>query len=377
MVKSLCFATMCKNEEHCIKETLESIYKYIDYWIVCDTGSTDNTCNIVKDFFKEKNIPGELFIDPWIGFDHNKTLLFDRCFEKSDYILHLDADDLLIGDFKFNPNEIKDTYYVSTKRGILNYKCLILFNNKLHWKFCGVAHTSIKCIEKDYTTSDELVCKDVYLHSRDSGSRSFDPDKYLKDAEKLKKQFFDTLFEDPDNINQRSIFYAAQSYMDAKNFEEALKWYSLYLKYNDGWIEENFESNLRIMIILIRLKKDFNEITKYFNESIKIFDDRAEPYYLFGKYCNDIGKNEEAYNLLTLAKEKNYDEINKKYSLFVRKNCYDKFVYDELSVACYWTERYKEGYNLLLSIINDDIFKEHHERFKQNEDYFKAKLNID
>lgn len=63
MNKTICFATMCKNEEHCIKETLESIYKYIDTSVVCDTGSTDKTCEIVKDFFKEKNIKGELFID--------------------------------------------------------------------------------------------------------------------------------------------------------------------------------------------------------------------------------------------------------------------------------------------------------------------------
>ena len=63
---TLCFATMCKNEEHVIKNTLESVYKYIDYWIVCDTGSTDKTCQIVTDFFKEKNIPGELHIDVFI-----------------------------------------------------------------------------------------------------------------------------------------------------------------------------------------------------------------------------------------------------------------------------------------------------------------------
>lgn len=52
--KTLSFITMCKNEEKVIKNTLESIYKYIDYWVVYDTGSTDNTCQIVKDFFAEK-----------------------------------------------------------------------------------------------------------------------------------------------------------------------------------------------------------------------------------------------------------------------------------------------------------------------------------
>ena len=53
---TICFATMCKNEEHCIKDTLESVYKYIDTWVVHDTGSTDNTCQIVTDFFEEKGI---------------------------------------------------------------------------------------------------------------------------------------------------------------------------------------------------------------------------------------------------------------------------------------------------------------------------------
>ena len=45
---SLAFITMCKNEAHCIYETLESVYKHIDYWIVCDTGSTDGTQDIIK-----------------------------------------------------------------------------------------------------------------------------------------------------------------------------------------------------------------------------------------------------------------------------------------------------------------------------------------
>ena len=54
---TICFASMCKNEEHCIRQTLEAVYKYIDYWVICDTGSTDKTCEIITELFKEKNIP--------------------------------------------------------------------------------------------------------------------------------------------------------------------------------------------------------------------------------------------------------------------------------------------------------------------------------
>ena len=70
---TICFVTMCKNEEHCIIDTLESVYRYIDAWVVQDTGSTDSTCKIVSDFFEEKGISGELYCEEWKGFGYNKT----------------------------------------------------------------------------------------------------------------------------------------------------------------------------------------------------------------------------------------------------------------------------------------------------------------
>ena len=161
---TICFATMCKNEEHCIQETLESVYKYIDTWVVCDTGSTDRTCEIVTNFFKEKNIPGTLDVDEWKGFDVNKTLLFDRCYKKAEYIMHVDADDLLMEDFTFTRGDAgKISYLINVKRGSSVYKCLVLFNNYYKWRFCGVAHTTIKCLDNIHKLtegdlSDRLLC---------------------------------------------------------------------------------------------------------------------------------------------------------------------------------------------------------------------------
>ena len=70
---SVCLGIICKNEEKTIEMFLEKIYKYIDYWIVCDIGSTDSTNNIITDFFKSKNIKGELCKDeqPHIEFIKN------------------------------------------------------------------------------------------------------------------------------------------------------------------------------------------------------------------------------------------------------------------------------------------------------------------
>ena len=53
-----CFNTMVNNESHVIERMLESVYPYIDYWVIQDNGSTDGTQDIIKNFFNEKGIPG-------------------------------------------------------------------------------------------------------------------------------------------------------------------------------------------------------------------------------------------------------------------------------------------------------------------------------
>jgi|UniRef100_A0A6C0CJ45 hypothetical protein len=374
--KTICFATMCKNEEHCIRDTLESVYKYIDYWVVHDTGSTDNTIQLVKDFFAEKNIPGELFEGEWVGFDHNKTQLFDRCYNKTDYILHLDADDIFHGipDFSLLNKETADAYYFNCYRGVF-YNVLLIFNNRHHWKFCGVAHTTIRDLDKEnYSESRVFISESFYLLSRDTGSRSNDPEKYYKDALRLKDQFFNTLFDDPDNLNNRSVFYTAQSYMDSNKLEDAIKWYNLYLKLKNTWTEEQFESCIRIAKCLIRINPDDSFlIKKYIDMAINIFNDRCEPYYIYGQYCNQRHKWKEGYEyLVKTVNNDNYLDVKKKYHLFVEKSKYFPFNLDELSVSCYYLNKKDEGIDYINKIINCPEIANSKDRIIKNKHFLEG-----
>ena len=369
---TMCFATMCKNEEHCIQNTLESVYKHIDYWIVCDTGSTDKTCEIIRKFFEEKGIPGELHIDEWVGFDHNKTLMMKRAKDKADYVLHLDADDLLINDLEFTKEDIGgDAYFMNVTRGDLKWKAFIIFNNRLTWKFCGVAHTIIKCIEKEHYTIKDITHKEAYISGEGIGSRAFDPNKFLYDAEKLKKQFFDTLSYDPDGLNTRSVFYTAQSYQDSGMHEEAIKWYRLYTKLNDSWIEEKFEAHMRISLCMMELNYNLKDIEMEMFKAINLEEDRAEPHYHLGLYCNQIGEYEKGYSYFKSSKSKDLDKIKQKYVLFIRENMYGDYNNDELSVSCFWTKRFEEGYNYLLEIIDDNRFTSQKDRLLTNKKHFQ------
>jgi hypothetical protein len=77
-----------KNEAHIIASTLENICNYIplDYWVIVDTGSTDDTKQIIRDFFESKNIKGELHETEWKNFGFNRSDALSKAFNKTDYL---------------------------------------------------------------------------------------------------------------------------------------------------------------------------------------------------------------------------------------------------------------------------------------------------
>ena len=55
---TICLNMIVKNEAHLISETLKMLCSKIKftYWVICDTGSTDNTKEQIIEFFKQQNI---------------------------------------------------------------------------------------------------------------------------------------------------------------------------------------------------------------------------------------------------------------------------------------------------------------------------------
>ena len=104
MSQTICLNMIVMNESHVITRTLDNLCKYFkfDYWVISDTGSTDNIKELISAFFEQRRIPGELIENIWQDFGHNRTLALNAAYNKTDYLLIFDADDSIHGNFKFS-----------------------------------------------------------------------------------------------------------------------------------------------------------------------------------------------------------------------------------------------------------------------------------
>ena len=326
-MSTICLCMIVKNEAHLIVQTLKHLAKYIrfDYWVINDNGSTDGTQDLIRNYFKEAGIPGELDETPWQDFAFNRTVVFNVAFNKTDYAFVWDADDEIRGDFTLPANLTADSYSFTfgNDHGSRYSRCQ-LFNNRLHWKYVGVLHEYSACI--DSAKSQETVKGDYFFISGRRGARSKDPEKYLKDAQILEKAFHEA-YAANDPIFNRYAFYTAQSYNCCNQYEKSIEFYKKVLTL-DNWHQEKYVSCIEIYDQYEKLQKE-EEGLRFLVEAYKYDQKRVECAYRLIKYYCIKGQPEVSmayYTLIQNYYENEYTNDNIATRLFAKKEEYDFYL---------------------------------------------------
>jgi tetratricopeptide (TPR) repeat protein len=318
-----------KNEAHIIVNTLENILQHvpITYWVISDTGSTDNTIELITKFFADKNINGELVEHAWKDFGYNRSKALESAYNKTDYLLIFDADDSIHGNLIL-PRLDKDSYLLvfGCDNGSCIYNRTLLINNRKKWEFVGVLHEYITC--EDPNTTSDIITGNYYIQSGRTGARSSDPLKYEKDAIILEKAYEQELVI---GLQCRYAFYCAQSWKDCNNTDNAIIWYQKCLA-SCNWYQEKYVSCLRIGD-LYQNKNDMVNALKYWIKSIQYDSERIEGIAQAMEYlrCNDL--HLFVFSLYDTYKNYNKDPQNK---LFINKQKYNLDIEYNMSIsACY------------------------------------------
>jgi len=344
--KTVCLNMIVKNESHVIEKTFDNLSKYItfDYWVISDTGSTDGTQEIIKNYFAKKGIPGELVHHEWQDFGYNRTMSLRAGYNKTDYIFIFDADDSIHGDFKLPQKWDVDSYLLKFGDTMTYYRPQLV-NNRKKWKYEGVLHEYIVCEET--AIGQTYHDGNYYVDSGKTGDRSRDPQKYHKDAQILKAAYYADK-EKNGGLSNRYAFYCAQSFKDSNQIDDAIEWYTLVADTLPNWVQERYYSC--VMLGQLYERKGNFEKSIYYHLRASTFDsERIEGVVFACDYLRRVGMHELVMLLYNKYKNYNPDPKNK---LFLFREPYDGSLECNASMSACFMNQKDIGYECIRKLIS-------------------------
>ena len=368
---TLGLSMIMKNESHVILRCLKSILPIIDYWVIVDTGSTDGSQEIVKNFFKENNVPGQLIEIEWKDFSTSRNVALNALEPHVDYGMWIDCDEELIIDKNFNKETLLstpiDSIYIKTIYNKINYTRKNIWKTNKQFKWDGPIHEILSSPNEQPGT----VATNLHVIVRPEGSSWKNiKQKYLDHANILEKY---TLV----NSDPRWIFYTAQSYRDASEYEKSIEWYEKRASIDKGFLEEIYSSKYMIAKLSEAIGKDKNYCTGKYQEAHASDPIKGEAMKSLIQMYHRSNDFENAYIFSLYSLRYNKQNPYPKRILFLDTHLYDYEMLELHAVSCYYTKRYEEGskiYWLMRSQIDklpkDYLTLEQQIRIDNNEQFY-------
>jgi glycosyltransferase involved in cell wall biosynthesis len=365
-----------KNESKIIERCLKSCLGVVEGISICDTGSTDNTVEIIKTFATKNNLKCRVHHETFKNFSHNRTLAFELAKKvaieewKYDpdmtYQLFLDADMAYVSKpfpktaTDFSPKDsihtqklTKAGYQLWQSNGGSDYTNLRLAKCSIPWKCVRRTHEFWSC--EPFDLGQLEVC---YLDDFDDGGAK--SDKYERDLRLLLEDLKELGPEDG-----RSLFYLGQTLQGLGERESDLAKREDYLKQSMDYYKRrirltDFHDEIWFAYYMIEvcnidlalkyfdkkadLKMTTNEIKEKHDEYLEqatvwcrkamAFDgSRREPLWKMAELQRKIGNNADCYMYAKRALRIPYPRSN---NYRIARDAYISSCEWEISVSAYY-----------------------------------------
>lgn len=398
---SLALVMMVKNEQKRIRVSLDSVKDIVDCFVILDTGSEDNTIDIIKKYCKKNNkllfLEQKVFPQPF-NFSTARNHLLDYADDKADYLLLLDCNDELKGGDDLKKfiqvyNGSASAFHICQEwwNGISldKYYNIRLVRSKHQWRYKGAIHEYMSSPEEDKikysanpqdTVVSRVVGITLYQDRTKDDDKSFK--RFIKDEQILDAEYQEILdkIEEDKTVKPdcRNLFYYAQTCICLGKKEKAYNLYKQRSEQTHGFTEERYHSYYRCGEISQMLSHDWEEsmlwYLKAYEYSCHVFSSpRAEPLYKIADYykdkCWDI-----CFMYLRRCCELVYPESA---ILFVDRRVYDYLRWHLMGIVAYYVNNMEMGKIACENAIkseNRDIDKNNLMHYLDEREKLKIKL---
>ncbi len=336
---SICLNMIVKNEAKNLPRLFASLKGIVTYYVISDTGSTDNTINLIKELGKKYNIPGTIIENEWVDFAYNRNIALNKAYELVDlgviqakWFLIIDADEELINKNKSTKIRLDShiSYKIHKLYKEISYSTIALISleqSRWHWK--GSIHNFlVNDTNTPLKTSKDYFIKSHHFEGAKSKNFSNQREKSMSDANLLKLEI-----ELNDNIEPIRFFIQGNEFLEFDKYVDALISYKKCLE-KAHQKDLIYFSLIQIGVIYAFKEKNYSSGKEYFTKANEILPERKEGYYYLGKIAQITKNFIEAKNYYLQAKQISiipYNDFLYDYSIYKWKVDFDLIlVYNQL-----------------------------------------------
>lgn len=301
---------MVKNEMKRITVSLDSVNGITDKVIILDTGSTDDTIKVIREYAEKNNMDIDIIektfnipfegepqynedgtIKTYFHFSKSRNYLIEYADNKADYLLLLDCNDELRGGKALrnfiNTNKDENyAYHVLQKwwNGISHdtYFNVRLIKTNSNWRYKGPIHEWLHCdVPQTYKLGkipETIVIYQDRTQDDDKSQKRFLKDELIFESEMIRE------LKENGRPDPRTLFYYGQTCMCLQRHEKSFHLNRERTERDDGFFEEKYHSYYRCGELSQTLQHSEEETMiwylKSFEYSAKMFNNpRVEPLY--------------------------------------------------------------------------------------------------
>jgi len=344
---------MVKNAGDSFRQVLIDNLPYIDRYTILDTGSTDNTIEIIKDVLKDKR--GELYQEPFINFRDSRNRCIELAGKSCVFNIMLDDTYVLHGNLReflecVRADDIADSYSIRIMGIDIVYTSNRIVKSSRNLKYKYTIHEIIETNLNVGIPVNDMPglpnnLNSIYIEDRMS--------TYMQDRTNNRKLYdLDLLFKEleDDPNDPRTLYYLGETYLCLKDHKNAYIWYEKRSK-SSGYSEEVQDSLYKMGVLAhYNLNYPLEFCEKLLLNCFEYDTNRPESLFVIIEHYMNVGNNVLAYQYAKKAYGKDPQLLN--YNMNLKKDIYKYHIPKQTFELSYMFGDYNLSYDCLNQIIN-------------------------